>query len=82
MSEEITREAAFLRGMNKSIETTTVSVECAINLLFTQSDLYTYSEALLVISTLYMLDLISDQLHKELNKALRVVYRNRGVDYE
>lgn len=74
MSEEIIREAAFLRDSGCRILTSVVNVECVINMLFAHSYLYTYSEALLVISTLDTLGLISNQLHKELNKALRVVY--------
>lgn len=75
MSGEIIREANFLRGCySKPIITSTVDVECVINLLFTHSDLYTFSQALTTISTLYMLDLITKQLYEELAKALEAVY--------
>lgn len=74
MSEEIIREATRLRDEYATMYTSTVSVECVINLLFTHTYLYTYREALSVIGTLYLLGLISKQLHDDLAKALIAVY--------
>lgn len=75
MSEEITREAAFLSGIYTKMEkTTNVDVNSAISLLFTKPYLYTYGEALTVISTLFLLELISKPLHGKLKLALSVLY--------
>ena len=75
MSEEITREAAFLSGIYTKMEkTTNVDVNSAIILLFNKTYLYTYGEALTVISTLFLLELISKPLHDQLKLALSAVY--------
>ena len=75
MSEEITMEAAFLSGTYAMMKkTSNVDVNSAISLLFCKSYLYTYGEALTVISTLFLLDLISKPLHDKLKLALRALY--------
>lgn len=74
MSGEIIKEADFLIVGSKPLITSTINVECIINLLFTHTELYTYAGALTVLGTLCMADLITKPLYTELKKAVKAVY--------